>query len=78
MSYTRQNFGKELLERLAATSDPVALARWAYSKYMEHLRELEPGLKALIMKLVVMEEGPEFELTKDQLDDFVRTLLESQ
>jgi hypothetical protein len=39
---------------------------------------LEPGLKALIMKLVVMEEGPEFELTKDQLDDFVRTLLESQ
>ena len=78
MSYTRLDFGNDLLKRLEVTNDPVILARWAYLQYVDHLRELEPGLKGSIMQVVAMEEGPEFEMSKEQLYEFVQKLRENR
>lgn len=77
MIYTRKQFGSDLLTRLSETSDPVSLARWAYSLYFAHLRDLEAGIKPEIMKVVAMEEGPEFEMTQEELRQWAKSLIEA-
>lgn len=77
MNYTKQNFASELREQLRFGWDVVRIARWAHAVFMEHARDLEPGLQPVIMKVVAMEEGPEFELTKRELETLAETLAAS-
>jgi hypothetical protein len=70
MSYTLRQFGSELLAELDRGYEVVRLARWAYSRYLAHSRNLEEGLREKIMQVVVMEEGPEFEMSETELREF--------
>lgn len=78
MVYSRKNFGDELKERLS-TSVPLAeLARWAYLRYLDHANDLEPGLYDDLMSVAMMEEGPEFELTRGELEALAVQLCSSE
>ncbi len=67
MSYTRKDFGARLKKQLTVDYDVVKVARWAHKEYLDHCRELEADLVAEITKIIAMEEGPEFELTKEEI-----------
>ena len=71
--YTKSQFGKELEEELELKYDIVTLSRWAFQKYTDN-REFEDGLSKEIMKIVAMEEGPEFEYTKEELHELALKL----
>ena len=82
MIYTNRLFAAELLVELEhglaeldPPFDPTRLARWAYSKYLKHNRELEPGLDDKIMTIRLLEEGPQFEMTVDELRNFGKAML---
>ena len=75
MTYTKKLFADELLHQLSSGYDVVRIARWAFSIYMSHSRELELGLKSEIMQVVAMEEGPEFEMSEQELRQFASHLL---
>jgi hypothetical protein len=63
--YTKEEFGKELEQELTNEFNVIQLARWAFDKYLKHI-ETEDDLNEIIMQIVVMEEGPEFEYTKEE------------
>lgn len=73
MRLTRKDFGDGLLRELRAGYDPVRLSRWAYRMHLES-RELEVGLEATMLRIIAMEEGPEFCLSEGELLDLGRSL----
>jgi hypothetical protein len=74
MSYTKKDFGQRLRNRLSAGYDVVKIARWAHREFLENIGELDPRLDAEVMKVIAMEEGPEFEMTEGELQDMARRL----
>jgi hypothetical protein len=75
MIYTKYQFGKELEKRIQLKYDVQKLSNWAYSVYIEHCNVFEPGLKDIVMDIVTMGEGKEFELSKNELIAIVRKLV---
>ncbi|MDC1143109.1 hypothetical protein OAU50_08455 [Planctomycetota bacterium] len=67
MTYTKKKFVAALRDQCKETYDVVALSRWAFAEYLSNSNKLETGLYDFIFVIVCMEEGPEFELTKDEL-----------
>jgi hypothetical protein len=74
MIYTRKMFAARLKNQLEFGYDVIKIARWAYNEFTINCRELEPGLKSEMMRIIVMEEGPEFEMTEQEIWGFVRLL----
>ena len=66
-TYSKQQFVSELKTKCEFDYDIVKLSRWAHEVFLENCRYLEVGLQPFIMKVVTMQEGEEFELTKQQL-----------
>lgn len=74
MTYTKAAFGRALEEQLALGYSPRRLARWAYSVYLDHANELEPGLYDELMKIASMEEGPQFEMSLGDIESLAKNL----
>jgi hypothetical protein len=74
MNYTLNQFGTDLLAELNRGYDVVRISRWAYTRYLERCRALDPGLGEKIMEVVAMEEGPEFEMSENELREFAINL----
>lgn len=72
--YTKADFGKGLEEKLNTTTDIVELSRWAHREYLENCKDFEDGLMEIVMQIVAMEEGPEFEFSISQLRDLAQSL----
>ena len=64
--YTKIQFLEELKHQ-CDDYDIVRTARWAHRVFIEHCQNLEEGLQPFVMKVVSMEEGDEFELSKEEL-----------
>ena len=75
MTYTNRDFATGLAQELDKGFDIIRLSRWAYATYLRHARELEEGLSDMMMQVIAMEEGPEFEFVEEELRDFVKCLL---
>lgn len=73
MSYTKAQFANELERQLDQGYNPVTIARWAYQKHLG-ARAFEEGLEPEILKVVAMEEGPEFEMTEQELRELASRL----
>ncbi len=67
MIYTKKRFGSELKAKIVTGSSPEEISKWAYKVYTDHGIDLEDGLDCFVLKLVAMEEGPEFSLSRDEL-----------
>jgi hypothetical protein len=55
------------LEVLQRNPSRLEISRWAYELYLDRIRKFEPGLESVVVDLVLMEEGPEFEYTIEEL-----------
>ncbi len=75
MSYLKKEFGLRLKEQLNAGYDVVRVARWAHQEFLDHSGELEPGLQPEMMKVIAMEEGPEFEMSEQEIQMLANELL---
>ena len=75
MIYQANDFGRELLGELNRGYDVVRISRWAMATYMKYSGSTDPSLDGDIMKIVAMEEGPEFEMTEEQLRAFAQRLM---
>ena len=77
MTYTRKQFARDLLTELDHGYDVVRIARWAFSKKMDpDLRVEDPALDVMLMRVVAMEEGTEFEYDETELRELVQCLLD--
>ena len=76
--YSKHDFGFGLLSEIERGFDVVRLSRWAFSVQMDHGREFEEGLDDIVMSVVAMEEGPEFEYSQTELRDLARKLCDRE
>lgn len=74
MGLTKSEFGRMLVAKLESSADSTALSKWAYQTYLVNSRNLEPGLKDVLLDLARMEDGPEFEYTVTELSDLANAL----
>ena len=74
MSYAPKDFKRDLEKELSQGYDVVRIARMAFSVFHERCREIDPDLANKMFQVIAMEEGPEFELSEEQLREFARSL----
>ena len=55
--------------------DPVRLSQWASKKHFLHIGRMEKGLEDKITTIMLLGEGPEFEMTIEELRTFAKSLL---
>jgi hypothetical protein len=67
MEYTKKDFGIELKEQILKGNDCYRISKWAFEIYINKGLTIENDLDPIILQLVVMEEGPEFEYTNQEL-----------
>lgn len=75
MIYTKKEFGSELKGKLSEGNNYHDISKWAFKIYTDRGLEFEDGLDDFVLKLVAMEEGPEFVLSKEELKSIADQLL---
>lgn len=75
--YTKKQFGQELKEMVAKREEIAAIGSWAHNTYYEHISEidLKSGLRKFLLQLGTMEDGPEFELSYEKLNEIADKLI---
>ena len=77
MKLTRDELGLALSNELDEGYDPVRLAKWAYRMQLD-ASEIDAGLESELLKLIAMEQGPEFEMSESELRELARILRSTQ
>ncbi len=75
MTYTKKDFGKELLDQISNGYDILKVARWAHNRYMSFGIEVDESVQQIVLQIVAMEEGAEFEMNEIELTDFANKLV---
>ncbi len=75
--YTKQQFGKELKEKVAKREKVSAIGSWAHKTYYDHISEIDSnsGIRKFLLELGTMEMGPEFEYSYEELDEIADRLI---
>ena len=77
MTYSTRQFAIDLAQEIRA--EPLnygALAGWAYKTRLEHLGSLSAQVSKWLEQMGAMDMGPEFRLSRQELDDLVQKALE--
>jgi len=78
MTYSKHQFGVELQQQIEKGVDITRIARWAHHNVcLRHALEMDPELKDIVMQIIAMEEGPEFEFSEEELRKTVEDLMQS-
>ena len=73
--YTKIDFGKELKEQVRQKTEIAHIGCWVYSIYSKHMLEIALKLRDLLLTLAMLELGPEFERSYEELDSIAESLI---
>ena len=73
--YTKQKFGIELREKINNKFETEEIGSWAFSMYIKHMQEIDLSLSVIILKLAIMEQGPEFARSYEELEKIADRLI---
>jgi hypothetical protein len=57
--------------------DVKRIADWAHNEYLCHGRDFAPGLQSDVMKIIAMEEGPQFELSEEEVSLLIADMMDT-
>lgn len=77
MHYSKKQFGYSLLNELSKGVNVRRIASWAFGIQFEYGNNFEKGLDEIVMKVIMMEEGREFELTEAKLRELAHECINS-
>jgi hypothetical protein len=78
MKYDNKRLGKELKKHLDQPFDIVNTSRWAYRIFSENIRYLDSPTEEILEYLFRMEDDPQFEYTKEELELLTEKLLNDE
>jgi hypothetical protein len=61
------NYFELLLDKVKGDFDISEISKIAYKIYLDHGREFNKNQDDMLMSLIVLSEGEEFELSKDEI-----------
>lgn len=75
--YTKQQFGKELKQKIQRKESIALIGRWAHNLYYEHMSEIDvtDGFRRFLIQLGTMEMGREFERSHEELNRIADKLI---
>lgn len=76
--YSRYDFGKDLEAELKKDFNIKNLSKWAYLTYLDKKYSDREIINKVIFKIMSMEEGDEFLLTKEELLNIAKELQNKQ
>ncbi|MDN3504630.1 MAG: hypothetical protein P0S95_03540 [Rhabdochlamydiaceae bacterium] len=76
MNYTKNKFGRELKTILDCGYNSNKIGEWAHSIHLQQCGEINKELEEVLFDLFVLEEGPEFELSIEELNKLADKLIE--
>ena len=74
----KKNFGIELLERINKRIGTEVIGSWAFSFYMANMLEVDLDFRKFLLKLAVMEQGPEFARSYEELENIADRLMKGE
>lgn len=73
--YTKESFKKEIREFIEKSGyDSDLVAKKAYQIYSEHIRDIDRELRDKLLDIANMDMGPEFEMSEDEFNEFVKNM----
>lgn len=78
MIFTKRDLGEKLNEMISSGKNASQIGKWAHNIFFISCRELNAEIKEIIEKLLMMEEGPEFEYTKEELHLLAEILINNE
>lgn len=72
----KQKIGKELINLLKDNASIKQISQWADIIYSNYCNELDSYTDELITKISFMQHGPEFVITRENLEKIAKNLLE--
>ncbi|MFA5959811.1 MAG: hypothetical protein WC785_04780 [Tatlockia sp.] len=72
---TRKDFGLELKQHVADEWDVAHIGSWAYEMYLGDVDANDVEFLNILLTLSTMEDGPEFALSYQRLEDIAEDLL---
>lgn len=73
--YTKEKIGIELKERINQKLGFAAISKWALNVYLTDVAVNDPELDVILSSLMMMDQGPEFELSHKKLTKIANTLI---
>ena len=73
--YTRSKFGKELKQKVLQHKKLSDIGAWAYDVYLGDTPNEDIEFLNILLTLNHMEEGPEFELSYERLNEIADDLI---
>lgn len=67
MAYSMDDFRSGIIRQMETGYDVLKISRWAHSEYLEHCLATISELQHIMMHIIAMEEGPEFEMSEADL-----------
>lgn len=71
MTYTPDDFRNDMISEIEKGYDPVRVAQAAYDIYQDPDIDTSTEFANEIMGVMLMEAGPEFEMTEEQLREYL-------
>jgi phage terminase large subunit len=75
MTYTREEFGKELKQRVANKEEMESIAHWALIIYLDHCLEIDSTFIDILLTLNRMEDDPQFAYSYEELNQIADDLI---
>ena len=73
--YTKKKFSETLIQQCESNFDIIKISNWAHQVFLENCSNLEEGLQELMMKIIAMQEGEEFEYSLEELQKMLHNSL---
>lgn len=73
--FTKQEIGYELKHLIVQQYDIEHISNWAHALYVQYQTEAGSNLDDVLLVLVMMDAGPEFELSYDRLHEIADRLI---
>ena len=75
MAYTREQFGKELKQRVSNKEAIELIGDWAHSTCINHIQDIDNAFRNILLTLNYMELGPEFAFSYEELNQIADDLI---
>lgn len=73
--YTKEMFKPEIISLIAKNGyDPIAIAKTTSKIFFRHQADIDLYLRDKMLDIMTMEDGPEFELTEEEFNDFLKKI----
>lgn len=73
--FLKKQIGLALKHKIDSGSSTQDIGNWAYQIYYDYCNELEPKVEKILIDLFTMTAGPQFEYSKEQLEEIAEVLI---